>query len=56
MELRGVKVLFLIHIFEPMSPERISYAVFCLKTKNAFFYIHLLDYNTTLHLIFLTMT
>ncbi len=32
-DLRAVPVLFLIHISEPTRPERISYAVFCLKKK-----------------------
>ena len=29
-----VAILSLIHISEPTRPERISYAVFCLKKKN----------------------
>ncbi len=32
---RFVQRLFTIHISEPTRPERISYAVFCLKKKHA---------------------
>ena len=33
----SVEYLSLIHISEPTRPERISYAVFCLKKKRLFF-------------------
>ncbi len=37
-----------IHISEPTRPDRISYAVFCLKKKNN---THLRAHETSLHLV-----
>ena len=52
----GGKYLSLIHISEPTRPERISYAVFCLKKKNKKLHFYLLNTQCNFHLLSLVFS